>query len=53
LEETIKNDEIRKKDLESAGFTVIRFSDAEVLNRIQVVYGYLEDWIEKKKNQQL
>ena len=52
-EETIKKDEIRQKDLESAGFTVIRLSDEEVLNRIQVVYGYLEDWIEKKINQQL
>ena len=52
-EETIKKDEIRQKDLESAGFTVIRFSDEEVLNRIQVVYDYLEDWIEKKINQQL
>ena len=52
-EETIKKDEIRQKDLESAGFTVIRFSDEEVLNRIQVVYNYLEDWIEKKINQQL
>ena len=52
-EETIKKDEIRQKDLESAGFTVIRFSDEEVLNRIQVVYDYQEDWIEKKINQQL
>jgi len=52
-EETIKKDEIRQKDLESAGFTLIRFSDEEVLNRIQVVYDYLEDWIEKKINQQL
>ena len=52
-EEAIKKDEIRQKYLESAGFTVIRFSDEEVLNRIQVVYDYLEDWIEKKINQQL
>jgi very-short-patch-repair endonuclease len=33
----IKKDEIRQKELESAGFTVIRFSDEEVLNRIEVV----------------
>ncbi|HZI54389.1 MAG TPA: endonuclease domain-containing protein [Chitinophagaceae bacterium] len=52
-EETIKTDEIRQKDLEAAGFTVIRFSDEEILNRIQVVCDYLEDWIEKKINQQL
>jgi very-short-patch-repair endonuclease len=52
-EETIKKDEIRQRNLESAGFTVLRFSDEEVLNHIQVVYDYLEDWIEKKLNQQL
>ena len=52
-EETIKKDEIRQKELESGGFTVIRFSDEEVLNRIDVVYNYLEDWIEKKINQKL
>ena len=52
-EETIRKDEIRQKDLESAGFTVIRFSDEEALNRIQVVCDYLQDWIEKKMNQQL
>ena len=52
-EETIKNDEIRQKDLESAGFTVIRFNDEEILNRIQVVCDYLESWIENKINQQL
>jgi very-short-patch-repair endonuclease len=52
-EETINKDEIRQKELESAGFTVIRFSDEEVLNRIEFVYNYLEDWIEKKINQKL
>ncbi len=57
-EETIKKDETRQRNLELAGFTVLRFSDEEVLNRIQVVYDYLEDWIrwlsdEKKLNQQL
>ena len=47
-EEAIKKDEIRQKALETAGFTVLRFSDEEVLNHIQAVYNYLEDWIEKK-----
>jgi len=51
LEDTIKKDEIRQKKLEAAGFTVLRFSDEEVLNRIQFVQEYLEDWIEKKTNQ--
>ena len=52
-EETIKKDEIRQRELESARFTVLRFSDEEVLNRIHVVIDCLEDWIEKKTNQQL
>jgi len=51
LEDTIKKDEIRQKKLEAAGVTVRRFSDEEVLNRIQFVQEYLEDWIEKKTNQ--
>ena len=48
LEEIIKNDEVRQKALEAAGFTVLRFTNEEVLNDIQSVYSYLEDWIEKK-----
>ena len=52
-EETIKKDEIRQKALESAGFTVLRFSDEEVLNHIQAVHNYLEDWIEKKIDPQV
>ena len=48
LEEVIKNDEKRQKALQIAGFTVIRFTDDEVLNNINAVYNYLEDWIEKK-----
>jgi very-short-patch-repair endonuclease len=52
-EETIKKDETRQKALESAGFTVLRFSDEEVLNHIQAVYNYLEDWIEKKTDPQV
>ena len=49
-EETIKNDEIRQKALESVGFTLLRFRDEEVLNNIQAVFNYLEDWIENKLN---
>lgn len=47
-EETITKDETRQKALESVGFTVLRFTDGEVLNNIQAVQNYLEDWIEKK-----
>jgi very-short-patch-repair endonuclease len=46
-EETIKKDEIRQKALETVGYTLLRFSDEEVLNNIQSVFNYLEDWIEK------
>ena len=52
-EEAIKKDETRQKALESAGFTVLRFSDEEVLNHIQAVHIYLEDWIEKKIDPQV
>jgi len=52
-EEAIKKDEIRQKALEAAGFTVLRFTDDEVLNNIQAVYNYLEDWVEKKTGSQV
>ena len=52
-EEAIKKDETRQKALESAGFTVLRFSDEEVLNHIQAVHHYLEDWIVKKNSSQV
>jgi len=52
-EDVIKNDEIRQKALETAGFTVLRFTDEEVLNNIQAVHSFLEDWIEKKISSQV
>jgi len=48
LEEVSKNDKIRQKALEEAGFTVLRFTNEEVLTNIHWVSSYLEDWIEKK-----
>ena len=48
LEEIIKYDDIRQKALEHAGFTVLRFTNEEVLENINAVYNFLEDWIEKK-----
>jgi len=48
LEEIIKYDGIRQKALEEAGFTVLRFTNEEVLENINAVYNYIEDWIEKK-----
>jgi len=47
-EETILKDKNKQDDLEAAGFTVLRFTDEEVLNNINVVHGFLENWIEKK-----
>ena len=46
--ETIIKDKKKQSDLEAAGFTVLRFTDEEVLNNLNVVHGFLEDWIEKK-----
>ena len=42
-----KRDIERQKNLEEAGFTVIRFTDAEVLNQIQPVKRVIYDAIEK------
>lgn len=49
-EETIKKDKTKQADLEAAGFTVLRFTDDEVLNNINVVHDFLESWIENKIN---
>ena len=43
FEEVIKNVKIRQRPLETAGFTVLRFTAEEVLNNIQAVHSYLED----------
>lgn len=48
LEEIMKNDAERQRALEDAGFTVLRFTNEEVLENINAVYSFLEDWIEKK-----
>ena len=48
LEEVGKNDEQRQKALEEAGFTVLRFTNNEVLTNIQWVHSCLEEWIERK-----
>ncbi len=48
LEEVMQKDKIRQKALEESGFTVLRFTNEEVLANIHWVQSYLEDWIEKK-----
>ena len=47
-EETIEKDKKKQSDLEDAGFTILRFTDEEVLNHINDVYGFIENWIEMK-----
>jgi very-short-patch-repair endonuclease len=49
-EETILKDKMKQTDLEAAGFTVLRFTDDNVLNDINSVHAFLEDWIERKIN---
>ncbi|MBI5857108.1 MAG: endonuclease domain-containing protein [Sphingobacteriales bacterium] len=53
LEDIRKNDEVRQKALEEAGFTVLRFTNEEVLTNIQSVQIFLEEWIEKKTGPQV
>jgi very-short-patch-repair endonuclease len=48
---TIAKDKTKQKDLEEAGYTVLRFTDEEVLKHINAVIGILEDWIEKKEKE--
>ena len=47
LDEVIRKDKIRQIDLEKAGFTVIRFTDAEVLKEIESVKRVIEQTMEK------
>ena len=49
LDEVIKKDIIKQTDLEKAGFTVIRFTDEEVLKRIEDVKRAIELTIEEIK----
>jgi very-short-patch-repair endonuclease len=47
-EETQEKDLKRQADLEAAGFTVLRFADDEVVENINGVISFLEEWIEKR-----
>lgn len=51
-EKVIANDRIRQQQLENSGFTILHFTDGEVLRHIESVRMYLEDWIEdyERKN---
>lgn len=47
-EETIRKDKKKTAELEAAGFTVLRFTDDDVLNHISEVKTILEEWIDRK-----
>jgi very-short-patch-repair endonuclease len=46
-ESVIQNDKIRQAKLEATGFTVLRFTDDEVLKNMKGVINTLESWIGK------
>ena len=47
-EETVDKDHKKQKDLEEAGFTIVRIDDNDVLNNINAVIRCLEDWIDNR-----
>ena len=53
LEEVAERDEKRQNDLENAGFTVIRFSDEEILQNINGVIYAIEDKVQFLRNNRL
>ncbi|WP_207426698.1 endonuclease domain-containing protein [Pedobacter sp. SYSU D00535] len=50
LQEVADKDEERQKNLEAAGFTVLRFSDEEVLQDINKVIWAIEDKVAELRN---
>ena len=46
-EETVEKDKIKTRTLEEAGFTLLRFTDDDVLKSINSVVAELEEWIEE------
>ena len=51
-EETIQKDIIKQKILEESGFTVLRFTDDDILKNLNSISYIINDWIEEfeKKN---
>ena len=45
--DVIENDKLRSARLEAAGFTVLRFTDDDVLKNMKGIISMLEDWIKK------
>lgn len=49
FDEVIEKDKRKQAALEAAGFTVLRFTDEEVLNDMKGVIAFLEEWVEKRE----
>jgi very-short-patch-repair endonuclease len=51
-EETFQRDKIKQKKLEELGFTVLRFTDDDILKNLNKISYIINDWIEEfeKKN---
>ncbi|NOY38016.1 MAG: DUF559 domain-containing protein [Chlorobi bacterium] len=49
-EEVVKRDQLKQQDLEEAGFHVLRVTDEEVLNRIDLVANEIESFIKMIKD---
>ncbi|NEU10084.1 DUF559 domain-containing protein [Flavihumibacter sp. R14] len=47
-EEIHEKDLTREQEIKAVGFTILRFTDEEVLKNINAVLAYLEDWIDKR-----
>ncbi len=52
-DEAKKNDEQIEKVLQLAGFTVLHFTDEEVLNNLTEVKEKIMQWIKKKEKQKI
>ena len=48
-EDVFHKDIVKQKDLENAGFTLLRFTDNQVLNEINNVVLVIERWIEDQE----
>jgi len=46
FEEVRQRDKVRQRELEQAGFVLIRFDNEEVLNDIDFVFKEIDNWIE-------
>ena len=52
-EEVIRRDRQKEEALQAVGFTVLRFTNWEVLHRIELVSAAISEWIEKKETQRV